>query len=177
MKDIFNKRSEAEMKLADKKRIEEIKKMKNTLEYKLGQDIKDAMRTKKTQKLAALRAVKNELIKVKTEKGSGGEITEEKEMEVLNRMVKQRKESADMFIEQGRQDLADVENEQSVYIKKYLPKQLTETEVEAIILKIVDDTGASGRSDMGKVMGAFNKDYAGQAPGKLVSTLANKALI
>lgn len=173
----FENRAEVEMKLADKKRVAELQKKKNMgITEKVNEDIKSAMKEKNKIKLEALRAVKAELMKAATEKGAGGKVDEKGELAAINRMVKQRKESASIYRTQGEEMLAKIEEEQSKHIEVYLPEQLSDAEVETIIAQLVTDLGASSMRDMGKVMGAFQKDYAGKADGTFVSTTVKKLL-
>ncbi|AXG74259.1 GatB/YqeY domain-containing protein [Flavobacterium arcticum] len=139
--------------------------------------MKDAMRAKDTVALEALRAIKSGILLAQTESGSKEEIAEEDEIKLLQKLVKQRKDSAAIYIEQGRQDLADPELAQVVVIEKFLPAQLSEAEVEAIVKKIIADNGFSGMADMGKVMGIASKDLAGKADGKTISTVVKKSLV
>lgn len=134
------------------------------------------MRAKDTVTLESLRAVKSAILLAQTETGAKQEISEEDEVKLLQRLVKQRKDSAKIYIEQGRQDLADPELEQAAVIEKFLPAQLTEEEVEAVVKKIIADNNFSGMADMGKVMGIASKELAGSADGKTISTVVKKSL-
>jgi len=134
------------------------------------------MRAKDTVTLESLRAVKSAILLAQTETGAKEEISEEDEVKLLQRLVKQRKDSAKIYIEQGRQDLADPELEQAAVIEKFLPAQLTEEEVEAVVKKIIADNNFSGMADMGKVMGIASKELAGSADGKTISTVVKKSL-
>ncbi|MDV6169141.1 GatB/YqeY domain-containing protein [Flavobacterium sp. DG1-102-2] len=138
--------------------------------------IKTAMKAKDTVALESLRAVKSALLLAQTETGAKEEVSPEEEMKLLQRLVKQRKDSANIYIEQGRQDLADPELEQAAIIEKFLPAQLTEEEVEAVIKKIIADNGFAGMGDMGKVMGIASKELAGTADGKTISNVVKKSL-
>ncbi|RDI08198.1 hypothetical protein DEU42_11126 [Flavobacterium sp. AG291] len=138
--------------------------------------IKTAMKAKDTVALESLRAVKSALLLAQTETGANGEMTSEDEIKLLQRLVKQRKDSANIYIQQGRQDLADPELEQAAVIEKFLPAQLSEEEVEAVVKKIIADNGFSGMGDMGKVMGVASKELAGSADGKTISNAVKKAL-
>lgn len=138
--------------------------------------IKTAMKAKDTVALESLRAVKSALLLAQTETGANGEMTSEDEIKLLQRLVKQRKDSANIYIQQGRQDLADPELEQAAVIEKFLPAQLSEEEVEAVVKKIIADNGFSGMGDMGKVMGIASKELAGSADGKTISNVVKKAL-
>ena len=134
------------------------------------------MKAKDTVTLESLRAVKSAILLAQTETGAKEEISEEDEVKLLQRLVKQRKDSAKIYIEQGRQDLADPELEQAAVIEKFLPAQLTEEEVEAVVKKIIADNNFSGMADMGKVMGIASKELAGSADGKTISTVVKKSL-
>jgi uncharacterized protein YqeY len=126
--------------------------------------------------LRALRAIKAEIIKAKTEPGAGGEIDEATEQKFLQKMMKQRKDSLEIFEQQGRADLAIKEKEEMEVIEKFLPKQMTEEEIVAALRVIIAETGATGASDMGKVMGVASKQMAGKADGKLISQLVKSLL-
>jgi len=147
-----------------------------SLQNDIMEAIKTAMRAKDTVSLESLRAVKSAILLAQTETGAKEEISEEEEVKLLQRLVKQRKDSAKIYIEQGRQDLADPELEQAAVIEKFLPAQLTEEEVEAVVRKIIADNGFSGMADMGKVMGIASKELAGSADGKTISTVVKKSL-
>ena len=138
--------------------------------------IKTAMKAKDTVTLESLRAVKSALLLAQTESGASGELSQEDEIKLLQKLVKQRKDSANIYIEQGRQDLAQPELDQAAVIEKFLPAQLSEAEVEAVVKKIIADNNFSGMADMGKVMGMASKELAGQADGKTISTAVKKAL-
>ena len=140
-------------------------------------DIKTAMRAKDTIALEALRAIKSELLLAQTASGSKEEISEEEEIKLLQRLVKTRKESARIFTEQNRPDLVEPELAQVAVIEKFLPAQLSEAEIEAVIAKIIAETGASGIASMGKVMGLASAQLGGTAEGKTVSTLVKKLLV
>lgn len=134
------------------------------------------MKAKDTVALEALRAIKSAILLAQTESGAKEEISEEDEIKLLQKLVKQRKDSAAIYIEQGRQDLADPEIAQAAVIEKFLPAQLSEEEVEAVVKRIIADNGFSGMADMGKVMGMASKELAGQADGKTISSAVKKAL-
>ncbi len=140
-------------------------------------DIKAAMRAKDTVALEALRAIKSEILLAQTASGSKEEISADDEVKLLQRLVKTRKESARIFTEQNRLDLAEPELAQIAVIEKFLPAQLTETEVEAVIAKIIAETGASGIASMGKVMGLASTQLGGTADGKTISTIVKKLLV
>ncbi len=143
------------------------------LEEKINADIKAAMLAKEAAKLEALRAVKSAILLLKT---SPEGYTDETEIKALQKMVKQRKETADVYNGQGRADLADVELSQAAIIEVYLPKQMTEAEVKVELEKIIASVGASSPADMGKVMGAATKALSGKADGKVISTLVKELL-
>ncbi len=147
-----------------------------SLQNDIMEGIKTAMRAKDTVTLESLRAVKSAILLAQTETGAKEEISEEEEVKLLQRLVKQRKDSAAIYIQQGRQDLAAPELEQAAVIEKFLPAQLTEEEVEAVIKKIIADNGFAGMADMGKVMGIASKELAGSADGKTISNVVKKSL-
>eukprot|EP01132_Coremiostelium_polycephalum_P017103 gene17103-20512_t len=134
------------------------------------------MLAKDQAKLRGLRAIKAALLLAKTEKGSSEEITEEGELKILQKLIKQRKESSDIYKQQGREDLAQVEDEEIDVIGSFLPKQLDRAEVEQIIARIVKDAGAASMKDMGKVVGLANKELAGKADGKLIAEVVKAQL-
>ena len=138
--------------------------------------MKDAMKSKNEAVLRALRAIKAEIIKAKTDPGANGVIDEATEQKFLQKMMKQRRDSLDIFVKQGREDLAEKEREEMVVIEKFLPKQLTEAEIKDAIKNIIAETGASAAADMGKVMGAASKKLAGLADGKTISTIVKEML-
>jgi uncharacterized protein YqeY len=146
-----------------------------SLENKLMEAIKTAMKEKNQQALAALRAVKSELIILKTS-GSSTELNETDENKILQKLVKQRKDSASIFSEQNREDLAVPELEEAEVISQFLPKQMSENEVEIVVAEIISKTGASSMKDMGKVMGLTNSELAGKADGKTISGIVKKLL-
>lgn len=146
-----------------------------TLETTISEAIKDAMRSKDKTALDALRAVKSQILLLKTE-AKGAEVSLEQEIAILQRMIKQRKDSYDQFAAQGRNDLAEVEVAQMKVIEQYLPAQLSEDELEAEIKKIIAETGAAGIKDLGKVMGTASKTLAGKSDGKSISAMAKKLL-
>lgn len=142
----------------------------------IDQEIKQAMLAKDQVKLRGLRAIKAALLLAKTEKGQAEELTDEAEIKILQKLVKQRKESADIYKSQGREDLAQVEQEEIEVISQFLPKQLERAEIEAIIAKIIAETGASSIKEMGKIMGQANKELAGKAEGKLIGEIVKSQL-
>ncbi len=147
-----------------------------SLSVQIMEEIKTAMRAKDTVALEALRSIKSELLLAQTATGSKEEITEEEEIKLLQRLVKTRKESAKIFTEQNRMDLAEPELAQIAVIEKFLPAQLSEAEVEAVVAKIIAETGASGIASMGKVMGLASAQLGGTAEGKTISTIVKKLL-
>jgi len=147
-----------------------------SLEQKINQDIKAAMIAKDAVRLRGLRAVKSAILLAKTEKAGVEELSEDAEIKVLQKLVKQRKESGEIYKEQGREDLFQIEFEEQQVIEEYLPKQLSREEVEAVIKNIIAETGAAGMKDMGKVMGAANAQLAGKADGKTISEIVKSSL-
>lgn len=147
-----------------------------SLQTQIMDEMKTAMKAKDTVALESLRAIKSAILLAQTETGAKEELSQEEEIKLLQRLVKQRKDSANIYIEQGRQDLADPELAQVAVIEKFLPAQMSEEEVEAVVKKIIADNGFSGMADMGKVMGIASKELAGQADGKTISNAVKKAL-
>jgi uncharacterized protein YqeY len=148
-----------------------------SLSTQIMDEMKNAMRAKDTVALEALRAIKSELLLAQTSSGSKEEITEADEIKILQKLVKMRKDSASIFTSQNRPDLAEPELAQIAIIEKFLPAQLSEAEVEAVIAKIIAETGASGIASMGKVMGLATAQLGGTAEGKTISTIVKKLLI
>ena len=147
-----------------------------SLELEVMSLMKDAMKNKDEALLRGLRAIKAEIIKAKTEPGANGAITEDGEMKLLQKLVKQRKDSLTIFQEQNRADLAEKEAEEIAVIEKFLPVQMTEDEVKVAVEAIVKELGAAGPQDLGKVMGVASKQLAGKADGKLIAAVAKNAL-
>ncbi len=147
-----------------------------SLEQKIMAEMKDAMKSKNEAALRSLRAIKAEIIKAKTEPGAGGEIDEATEQKFLQKMMKQRKDSLDIVEQQGRNDLAIKEKEEMEIIEKFLPKQLSESEIKEVVAKIIAETGAASSADLGKVMGIASKLLAGKADGKTISTVVKGLL-
>lgn len=141
----------------------------------INTDIKNAMKAKETEKLTSLRAIKSELLLLKT--SGKDEISEDDAIKMLQKMVKQRKQSADIYKEQSRDDLYEKEMTEVSYIMPYLPKQLSDDEIEVEIKNIISSTGASSIKDMGKVMGAANKKLQGKAESKKIAEIVKKLLI
>lgn len=146
-----------------------------SLENTINEAIKTAMREKDRTALDALRAVKSQILLLKTE-ARGADVSGEQEIAILQRMIKQRKDSFDQFAAQGRNDLADVEEAQMKVIEKFLPAQLSAEELEEEIRKIISKTGAESIKDLGKVMGTASKALAGKSDGKSISEMAKKLL-
>ena len=147
-----------------------------SLELDVMSLMKDAMKNKDEALLRGLRAIKAEIIKAKTEPGANGTISEDGEMKLLQKLVKQRRDSLTIFQEQNRADLAEKESEEIAVIEKFLPVQMTEDEVKAAVEAIVKELGAAGPQDLGKVMGVASKQLAGKADGKLIAAVAKNAL-
>jgi uncharacterized protein YqeY len=139
------------------------------------EEMKAAMKAKDTVALEALRAIKSALLLQKSEAGSA-ELTETDEVKLVQKLVKQRKDSAAIFTEQGRNDLAEPELAQVAVLEKFLPEQLSEEEIEKVVVMTIDALGATSMKDMGKVMGAVNKELAGQADGKTISKIVKEKL-
>ncbi len=138
--------------------------------------MKEAMKAKDTNALTSLRAIKSAILLAQTESGAKEELTEDQELKLLQKLVKQRKDSAAIFTEQGRDDLAQPELDQAKVIEQFLPEQLSEEEIEKVVVMTIDDLGASGMKDMGKVMGIVSKELAGQADGKTISAIVKSKL-
>jgi uncharacterized protein YqeY len=147
------------------------------LENKINADIKQAMLAKESQKLEALRAIKAALLLAKTSKeASGGELPEEAGLKLLQKLIKQRQESAEIYRSNGRTDLADMELFQAGIIEAYLPKQVSEEEIRQGLIKIIKDSGATSIKDMGRVMGLASKEFAGKADNKVIADLIRQLL-
>jgi len=146
-----------------------------SLENTINDAIKTAMKEKNKVALDSLRAVKSQILLLKTE-AKGAEVSAEQEIAILQRMIKQRKDSFEQFVAQGRNDLAEVEEAQMKVIEKYLPAQLSPEELEAEMKKIIAETGAETMKDLGKVMGIASKAFAGKSDGKSISEMAKKLL-
>ncbi len=142
----------------------------------VSEDIKAAMLAKEKLRLQALRGVKKEFLEAKTAKGGDGELAEETAVKILQKMVKQRKESAAIYVEQGRAELADDELAEAAVIEIYLPKQMSAEELEQQLKAIIAQVGAAGPQDMGKVMGVATKALAGKAEGRMISETVKKLL-
>lgn len=146
------------------------------LETKVMAEMKDAMKARDEATLRSLRAIKAEIIKAKTEPGAKGEITEEGEMKLLQKLVKQRKDSLEIFTQQSRTDLAQKEQEEIAVIEKFLPKQMSEEELRETLQAIIAQVGASAITDLGKVMGVATKQLAGKADGKAIGAMVKTLL-
>ena len=147
-----------------------------SLKLQIDGDIKKAMLAKNKEELEALRSIKSMILLAETEKGGSGDIANDVENKILMKAAKQRKESAEIFTKEGRTDLAQKETFQLEIINRYLPKQLSEAEIAAEVKKIIEQVGAKGPQDLGKVMGTATKALAGQADGKVISELVKKLL-
>lgn len=146
-----------------------------SLEEKINEDLKTAMRAKDEVALRGIRAIKSAILLAKTD-GSGQAIDEAKEVQMLQKLVKTRQESLDIFVKNSREELAQKEREEIDVIKRYLPAMIEGAELEAILRQIVADTGATSAKDMGKVMGAANKQLAGKADGRAISDIVKQLL-
>lgn len=146
------------------------------LEEQIMAEMREAMKAKNEGVLRSLRAIKAEIIKAKTDPGAGGQIDEATEQKFLQKMMKQRRDSLEIFEKQGRADLAVKEKEEMAVIEKFLPKQLDEAAIKETVAKIIAEIGATSPADMGKVMGAASKALAGQADGKIISAIVKELL-
>jgi len=147
-----------------------------SLEQDLMTALKTAMKAKDKTALTALRAVKSAILLAKTESGAAQELTEEQELKILQKQVKQRKDSAAIFMEQGREDLATPELSEAKIISQFLPEAMDEEDIEKIVVSTIESVGAKGMKDMGKVMGIVSKELAGKADGKTISTIVKAKL-
>ena len=147
------------------------------LSEKIDLKIKEAMKNKNSLALESLRAIKSSILLFNTQKGNSSEMSESDEIKILSKLVKQRKESADIYMSQNRLDLAKIEIDQSEIIKQFLPEQLDDNEIENIVIETIKKTNASGMKDMGKVMGMVTKELSGKADGKTISQIVRKNLI
>ncbi|WP_298541470.1 GatB/YqeY domain-containing protein [uncultured Aquimarina sp.] len=147
-----------------------------SLQAKVMTAMKEAMKAKDTNALTSLRAIKSAILLAQTESGAKEELTEDQELKLLQKQVKQRKDSAAIFTEQGRDDLAQPELDQAKVIEQFLPEQMSEAEIEAVVVDIIAKTGAAGMKDMGKVMGMASGQLAGKADGKTISTIVKAKL-
>ncbi|CAM1369383.1 GatB/YqeY domain-containing protein [Tenacibaculum soleae] len=147
-----------------------------SLQKEVMNKMKEAMKSKDTVALTALRALKSAFMLANTETGAG-EISEAEELKIIQKQVKQRKDSAAVFSEQGREDLAAPELAEATVLEQFLPESLSEVEIEKVVNEVIVKVGAEGMKDMGKVMGIVSKQLAGQADGKTISTLVKKNLM
>jgi uncharacterized protein YqeY len=147
-----------------------------SLEQKIMEEMKGAMKARNEPVLRGLKAIKAEIIKAKTEPGAGGVIDEATEQKFLQKMMKQRKESYDVFEKNGRMDLAEKEKQEMEVIQRFLPKQMTEDEIRQEVMVIIKETGAASAADLGKVMGVASKQMAGKADGKTISSIVKELL-
>jgi hypothetical protein len=147
-----------------------------SLETQIMIEMKEAMKAKDEASLRGLRAIKAEIIKAKTEPGAGGVVTEDGELKLLQKLVKQRKDSLEIFIQQKRNDLAQKESEEIAVIEKFLPKQFAPEELKEALTKIIAEVGATSPADMGKVMGVATKQLAGKTDGKAISVAVKELL-
>jgi uncharacterized protein YqeY len=147
-----------------------------SLEKQVMEKMKEAMKAKDTIALASLRSIKSEILKAKTATADAGEMSSEEEIKLLQRLVKQRKDSAEVYAQQGREDLAAPELSEAAIIEQFLPAQLSDEEIEASVKQIIASTGASSMKDMGKVMGIASQELAGKADGKRISAAVKASL-
>ena len=147
-----------------------------SLESRVMEEMKAAMKAKDTVTLESLRAIKSALLLAKTDKGGGAALSEADEISLVQKLVKQRKDSAAIYRQQGREDLAGPELAQVAVLERFLPAQLTEAEIESAVAALIASLGASGMQDMGKVMGAATKELAGAADGKAISAVVRRLL-
>ena len=147
-----------------------------SLQEEVMSALKDAMKSKNQTALTALRAVKSAILLAQTESGAKEELNEDQELKILQKQVKQRKDSAAIYLEQGREDLATPELAEAEVISQFLPEALTAEEIEKVVLMTIEKVGAEGMKDMGKVMGMVSKELAGQADGKTISNIVKSKL-
>ena len=147
-----------------------------SLENKIMVAMKESMKSKDQTSLRSLRAIKSAIIINKTQKGSSDEISNEDELKILQKLVKQRKDSADIYQNQGRMDLAQPEIDEIKVIEQFLPEAMSENEIESEVKRVIDETGAEGMKDMGKVMGIVTKKLMGKADGKTISAIVKNSL-
>jgi uncharacterized protein YqeY len=146
-----------------------------TFEEQINSDLKDAMKAKNAVALRGIRAIKSAILLAKTD-GTGAEIDEARKIQMLQKMLKQRSDSYDIYVKQGREDLANVEKEEIDIIKTYLPAQLSEEDLRIELKAIIQETGAAGPRDMGKVMGIAGQRFAGKADGKVIAGIVKELL-
>lgn len=147
-----------------------------SLEQKIMGELKTAMLAKNEKSLRSLRAIKAAILLAKTSEGAGGDLKEEDEIKLLQKLIKQRKDSLEIYTQQNRADLAQKEKEEIEVIEKFLPQQLSADELRTELKQIITETGAKSPADMGKVMGVANKKFAGKADGKTISALVKEML-
>ena len=147
-----------------------------SLQAQVMEQLKEAMKAKDSVALESLRAIKSALLLAQTESGAKKELTKDEEIKLLQKLVKQRRDSAALYNEQGRADLAEPELQQLAIIEKFLPEQLSDEELRKIVSEIIKNTGASSMKDMGNVMGLATKELAGKADGKAISTIVKELL-
>lgn len=147
-----------------------------SLEEKINNDLKEAMKSKDEGSLRGIRAIKSAIIVAKTEPGASKELNEEQEIKILQKLMKQRKDSLEIYEKENREDLAKKEREEITVIEKYLPKQMSAEELKEVLKKIIADAGAKTPQDMGKVMGVATKQLAGKADGKTISAAVKELL-
>ena len=147
-----------------------------SLQQKVMEKMKEAMKSKDSIALESLRAIKSELLLLQTKGGASEELTAEDEIKLLQKLVKQRKDSAALYLEQGRQDLADPELAQVEIISQFLPEQMSDEAIKIVVAKIIEKTGATSMKDMGEVMGMASKELAGKADGKAISIAVKQLL-
>ena len=147
-----------------------------TLSENIDNKIKEAMKNKDSVSLESLRAIKSSILIFNTKKGGSSDLSKNDEIQILSKLVKQRKESADIYLSQNRPELAKIETDQADIIKQFLPEQLTEIEIEKIVSEIISKINASGMKDMGKVMGLATRELSGKADGKTISQIVRKNL-
>ncbi|GJM28160.1 MAG: aspartyl-tRNA amidotransferase subunit B [Cyclobacteriaceae bacterium] len=150
--------------------------MKMSLKKHIEEDLKNAIRNQNKDETRALRGIKSMILLLETEKGASGELSEDAELGLLSKALKQRKDSAQLYSEQGREDLAAIELSEIEIINKYLPKQLTEDQLTEKLREIISQLGASGPKDMGKVMGLANKSLKGKADGGTIAGIVRTLL-
>lgn len=147
-----------------------------SLQQQLTEEMKTAMKSRDSLALDSLRAIKSAILLAQTEKTAGSMLSEEEEVKLLQKLVKQRKDSAAIYREQGREDLAEPELAQAAVIEKFLPEQLGEEAIQKVVDRIIETTGASGMKDMGKVMGLATQELSGKADGKTISGIVRRKL-
>jgi len=143
---------------------------------KINNDLKLAMLAREKEKLEAIRAVKTAFILARSEKGAGSILSEPEEIKILQKLIKQRKDAAEIYLEQNRKDLYDKEILEAFVIEAYLPAQMSEAEIKSVVQRIITESGAQGMKDMGKVMGTATKELAGKADGKMISGIVKELL-